>query len=110
MKSLVYLVTEQWWPPGKSEEVGKVFIEAYQQFPDDKSISKPIVQSAVWPAEQLMHSISVYSIQSGKVKEAMDIAYNRLLMFANAIEGWRYEINIAYDAVDAMSLIGLKPP
>jgi hypothetical protein len=58
----------------------------------------------------MMHSISVYSIQQGKVKEAMDIAYNRLLLFAKAIEEWRYEINIAYDAVDAMALIGLKAP
>ena len=110
MKNLVYLVTEQWWPPGKSEEVGKTFIEAFQQFPEDRSISKPIVQSAVWPSDQLMHSISVYSIQPGKVKEAMDIAYNRLLLFAKEIDGWRYEINIAYDSVDAMSLIGLKAP
>lgn len=110
MKSLVYLVTEQWWPPGKSEEVGKTFVEAFQQFPEDRSISKPIIQSAVWPSDQMMHSISVYSIQQGKVKEAMDIAYNRLLLFAKAIEEWRYEINIAYDAVDAMALIGLKAP
>ena len=40
----------------------------------------------------------------------MDIAYNRELLIAKAVEGWDYEINIAYDAVEAMGLIGLKAP
>ena len=107
---MVYIVTEQWWPPSKSEEVGKIYLEVMQKFPDDRSISKPVVQSAVLAEQEGMRSISVYSIQSGKVKEAMDLAYNRLLMLANAIEGWRYKVNIAYDLVEAMPLVGLQAP
>lgn len=109
MRNLVYIVTEHWWPPGKSEEVGKLYLEAMQKAPDDRSISKPVIQSAVWAVQAGMHSITVYSVQPGKVKEAMDIASNRLLILA-AIEGFRYQINIAYDLVEAMPLIGLKAP
>ncbi|MBY8989684.1 MAG: hypothetical protein KGD58_02935 [Candidatus Lokiarchaeota archaeon] len=106
----MYLVTEQWWPAGKSEEVGKAYQEAVAKFPEDRSLGKPLIPSAVWPSNGKMHSISVSSIKPGKVKEVMDIAYNRELLIAKAVEGWDYEINIAYDAVEAMGLIGLKAP
>ena len=109
MRNLVYIVTEHWWPPGKSEEVGKLYLEAMQKFPDDLYIIKPIIRSAVWPVQEGMHSINVSSIQPGKVKEAMDIAYNRFLILA-AVEEFRYQINIAYDLAEAMPIIGLKAP
>jgi hypothetical protein len=109
VKSLVYIVTEHWWPPGKSEEVGKLYLEVMQKFPDDKSIIKPVIQSAVWPVQEGMHSMTVASIKPGKVKEAMDLSSNRLILLA-AIDGFRYAINIAYDLIEAMPFVGLKAP
>lgn len=109
MENLVYMITEHWWPPGKSEEIGKIYLEVMQKFPDDRSIAKPIIQSAVWPVKKGMHSITVSSVQPGKVKEAMDLSSNRLLMLA-AVEGFQYQINVAYDLVEAMPFVGLKAP
>jgi hypothetical protein len=109
LKILVYIVTENWWPPGKSEEVGKLYIEAFQKFPDDTSISKPVIQAAAWAVKDGMHSITISAIEPGKVKEAMDIAYNRLLMFS-VIDGYRYVVHIAYNLIEAMPLIGLNAP
>ena len=106
---MVLMVTENWWPAGKSAEVGKVYLEAVKKYPDDKSIDKPIIRGAIWTTEEGMHSITVSSIKPGKVKESMDIAYNRELMLSS-IEGWRYEIHIAYDLAEAMPLVGLKAP
>jgi hypothetical protein len=57
-----------------------------------------------------MHSITVSSVQPGKVKEAMDLSSNRLLLIANDIEGFRYSINVAYDLVEAMPFVGLQAP
>ena len=110
MINLVYIITEHWWPPGKSEEVGKIYLEAMQKFPDDRTIVKPVIQSAVWPVQEGMHSITVSSVKPGKVKEAMDISTNRLLMLAAAIGGFRYQINIAYDLIEAMPFVGLQAP
>ena len=107
---MVYIITEHWWPPNKSEEVGKIYLEVMQKFPDDRSIAKPVVQSAVWPVEGGMHSMTVSTVQPGKVKEAMDMSSNRLLMLGTAIEGFRYTMNIAYDLVEAMPFVGLKAP
>ena len=109
MRNMVYIITEHWWPPGSSEQVGKIYLDVMKKFPDDKSISKPIIRSAVWPVCEGMHSITVSSVQPGKVKEAMDIAMNRLLALST-IEGFRYVVNIAYDLVEAMPFVGLQAP
>ena len=105
---MVLLVAEVWFPTGKAAEAGKLFLETMKKYPQDRSIAKRETQ-AIWAVKEGMHSISIYSIKPGKVKEAMDIAMNRLLMLSS-LEGSKYQINIAYDLVEAMPLIGLKAP
>lgn len=105
----VYIISEHWWPPGKSEEVGKLYLEAMQKFPDDRSIAKPVIQGAVWAVKKGMHSVTISSAQPGKIKEALDLSSNRLLVLAK-IEGFRYSINTAYDMIEAMPFVGLKAP
>ena len=80
-----------------------------KKFPDDKSIVKPILRSALWAEKKGMHGLSVYSIKPGKVKEAMDLETNRNLMLSS-VEGFVYITHIAYDLVEAMSIVGLTPP
>ena len=105
----MYMVTENWFPAGKSAEVGKVYLESMKKFPDDKSIVKPIVRSALWAAKEGMHGLGIYSIKPGKVKEALDLETNRNLMISS-IEGYVYIIHIAYDLVEAMPFVGLAAP
>ena len=104
------IVTQHWWPHGASSKVGKIYLEAMKKYPDDKTISKPILRSAIWAIKDGSFSITVSSIQSGKVKESMDLAMKRLLMLAESIDGFKYEIHIAYDLVEGMPLIGLAAP
>jgi hypothetical protein len=110
VRKMVYIITEHWWPPGKSEDIGKSYLEAMQKFPDDRSIAKPIIQSAVWTTRFGMHSITVNEAKPNKVREAMDIASNRLLMIANVVEGFQYEIHVAYTLVEAMPFVSLTAP
>ena len=109
VKRMVLLITENWWPSGKTEEVGKKYLEAVKKYPDDRSISKSILRGAIWTTDEGMHSITVDSIKPGKVKEAMDNATKQELVMSS-IEGWKYNIHIAYDLAEAMPLIGLKAP
>jgi len=106
---LVYIVIESWWPHGKSEQVGKLYLEVMKKYPDDKSVAKPVIRSAIWSEQEGMHGIVISSVQPGKVKEAMDLSFNRLLMLA-PVEGYRFELHIAYDVIEALPLIGLKAP
>ncbi len=107
---MVLIVTQHWWPHGQSEKVGKVYLDVMKKFPDDRTISKPILRSAIWAVKDAMFSTTISSIQPGKVKESMDLAMKRLLMMSESIDGFKYEINIAYDLVEGMPLIGLAAP
>jgi hypothetical protein len=106
----MYIVTQHWWPHGVSTKVGKVYLEVMKKFPNDKTIAKPVVPSAIWNEKEGTFSTTIDAIQSGKVKEAMDLAMNRLMMLAESIDGFRYEIHIAYDLVEGMPLVGLAAP
>ena len=104
------IVTQHWWPHGVSTKVGKIYLEVMKKFPDDKTISKPVVQSAIWNEKEGTFSTTIGAIQPGKTKEAMDLAMKRLLMLAESIEGFKYEIHIAYDLIEGMPLVGLAAP
>jgi hypothetical protein len=104
------LVTQHWWPHGQSAKVGKEYLNVMKKFPDDKSISKPILRSAIWSLKDGMFSTTISAIQPGKTKEAMDIAMNRLLMLAESVDGFKYEVHIAYDLVEGMPMVGLAAP
>jgi hypothetical protein len=106
---MVYLVAETRYPANKAGEVGKKYLEVMKKYPQDKSISKPIIPSAIWVTHEGIHGLVVYSIMPGKVKEAMDMANNRLLMLST-IEGVRYDVRIAYELAEALPLIGLSAP
>jgi len=57
-----------------------------------------------------MFSTTISAIQPGKVKESMDLSTKRLLMMSESIDGFKYELHIAYDLVEGMPLIGLTAP
>ena len=106
----MYIIIEAWWPAGKSEEVGKIYLNAMKKFPNDKTISKVIVPAAVWSVKDGMHSIVIDSAKPGKIQEAMTLAVNRPLIISQSVEGYQFQMNIAYDLVEAMPLVGLKAP
>ena len=103
------IVTQVWYPASKAPEIGKLYLEVMKKFPNDKTISKTMVQGAVRTIKEGIHNIVIYAIKPGKVKEAMDLAQNRLLMLG-AIDGFKYETYIAYEISEAMPLIGLQAP
>ncbi|MFX0058350.1 MAG: hypothetical protein ACFE85_14805 [Candidatus Hodarchaeota archaeon] len=104
------IVTQHWWPHGQSAKVGKIYLEVMKKFPDDKTISKPVLRSAIWALKDGMYSTTISAIQPGKVKDSMDLAMKRLLMMAESVEGFKYEVHIAYDLVEGMPLVGLAAP
>ena len=104
---MVVIVTESWWPATRSAEVAKLYLETMKKYPDDNSVAKRVGLGAIWAVKEGMHNITIYSIKPGKIKEAMDLSTKRLLMLSS-IEGFKYQINIAYDVVEAMPLVGQK--
>jgi len=107
---MVLIVTQTWYPASQAEKAGKVYLEAMKKFPDDRALGKPILRSAIKITKEGLHGIAVFSVKEGKIKEAMDLAVNRLLMFSNAIEGLKMSMDTYYDLVEAMPFVGLAAP
>jgi hypothetical protein len=107
---MVLLISQTWYPASQAEKAGKAYLEALQKYPDDRTIGKPILRSGVKIEKEGIHGISVYSVNEGKFKKAMDLAVNRMLILGNAIEGIRMSIDTYYDLTEALPFVGLKAP
>ena len=106
---MVYIIVVLTYPPHLADEIGKTYIEVMGKVPDDRSISKPVVRAAVEATMEGMKVTAIYDVKAGKIKEALDLATNRMLIFAK-IKGLRYSLNTAYDATEAMGLLGMTAP
>ena len=107
---MVLIVTQTWYPVSQAENAGKAYLEAMKKYPVDRSLTKPIVQSAVKIEKDGIHGIAISSVKEGKVKEAMDLITKRLLIMAKGIENLRTSMDVYYDLAEAMPIVGLTAP
>ena len=103
-------MTTVWFPHAKASEVGKLFIEASKKFPEDKSLSKRLLNNAVAATKEGYKVVVADEIKEGKLKEYLAQANKELLFFAKGIEGYKYQIEVMSSVIEAMDIIGLKPP
>jgi len=103
------MVTEVWYPPGTESKAGKKYLEVMKKYPDDKSISTPVVPFMVNTTRNGTHTMSIYQVKRGMWEKATDLATKRMLEFS-VIEGIRYEIRSYLTAPEAMANINLEMP
>ncbi len=106
---MVYIKVESIYPPHLADEVGKAFIDAMGKFPDDRTIYKPVVRAAVETTTDGFRVTAFYDVKPGKIRKALDLASNRMLIFAK-LKGFKYAITTAYNDIEAMKFIGLAAP
>ncbi|MFW9824723.1 MAG: hypothetical protein ACFFE4_17405 [Candidatus Thorarchaeota archaeon] len=107
---MVLIVSQTWYPASESEKAGKTYLELLKKYPEDHSITKPILRAALKVTKEGIHAISVGAVQEGKFKEAMDMAVNAMLFNSERIEGIKTTIDVYYDLVEAMPFVGLAAP
>jgi len=107
---MVLIVTQTWYPVSQAENAGKAYLEAMKKFPQDRSLTKPILQSGVKIEKEGLHAIAISAVKEGKVKEAMDLISKRLLILARGVEDIKMSMDIYYDLPEAMPLVGLSAP
>ncbi len=106
---MVLIMINSWFPPGKSAEIGKKYIEIMKKYPRDKSLYKVVLDVGVRATKDGMNSISMLEVKEGKFKESMEIVSKRQLMLSE-IEGYSYETNVFMSGTEAMPLVGLAMP
>lgn len=102
----MYIITTSVYPNEKTKEVGEMYLKCMTKYPDDKSISTPLIPAAVRGTPKGIKVINAYEVKKGKFEEAHAIAVNRLVMFRD-IPGFRYSIKTFLSVEEAMTAIGM---
>jgi len=105
---MVIIVVESIIPHEKASEAGKKWLEVTKKFPPDRSVSKQLF-IAIRPSSRGMISLGAWEVKDGKEKEALVRTNESMLMFTE-IPGYKYSIKTFLSAVEAMGIVGLKPP
>jgi len=102
----MYLVTTSLYPTDKAKEVAEVYLKCIVKYPDDNSVSIPIVPVAARGTFQGIKTMVIYEAKKGKLEEAMDIAVKRLAMFHD-IPGYRYSLKTFMTLEEGLKLLGM---
>jgi hypothetical protein len=101
-----YMIARTWYPPSKSDEIGKKYLEVIEKYPPDESIAKTVVPAAIKSSQEGLESIMIDEVERHKVGDAYRRAIRMMIEFRN-IEGFRYEVKIWSTVEEALDVMGL---
>jgi hypothetical protein len=104
-----YIVVIARFPLNKGTETAEKYIDERKAFPPDKSLVKELVQNAIKVDKDKIRSIYIAEVKEGKLNEALTRQQNAMIMYHD-IEGYEYTIDVCFKVVEAMGMIGMKPP
>ncbi len=90
------------FPPESASAVGQRFLEA-APVPDFMNLKGPYVKGKKLDGIQ---ALEVYELENSKVAEGLDFVTNRCVAYFG-IPNYRYEINVFFEAAEALTMIGL---
>ncbi len=106
---MVYIFVTVRFPGHKAPEVAKAGFQARKKYPEDESIGKYVIQSAILTSDQGSKSVSILEPKEGKVRDAMIWTAKRYYSYG-LIEGVvvYYEIGSTFD--EALEIAGIQRP
>jgi len=107
---MVIVMTTVWLPHAKASKAGKVYLEALKKFPEDRSLSKNLLNNAVVATKEGYKIVIADEIKEGKLKEYIALSNKQLIFFAESIEGYKYQIEVMSSLVEAMAVLGVELP
>ncbi|MFX0072925.1 MAG: hypothetical protein ACFFAO_17750 [Candidatus Hermodarchaeota archaeon] len=104
-----YIVVTARFPLNKGTEAAEIYIEERKAFPPDRSLIKELVPNAIKVDNDKIRSLYIAEVKDGKLNEALTRQQNAMIMYHD-IEGYEYTIDVCFTVVEAMGMIGMKPP
>ena len=110
MKSIPYLFTYNIFPPDQAENISKAYLKVLKE---DRAalrpLAKEIIANAVKATEEGISVISVHDVKEGKLEECLAVQQKQLLVYHN-IPGYRYRMEVRFNVVEAIEMLGMKIP
>ena len=106
---MVYIIVTGWFPVQKGIEVAKKYVEERKKNPLDRSLGKVILDSALRVVKGKVKAISISKVKEGKLDEALIRTQNDMVAY-HELEGYKYTIEVLFDVVEALEMVGIKAP
>ena len=105
---MVLIVITALFPHDKANDVAKKYIAISKKYPPDPSLGKDLT-TALKVTKEGIKSLFVGEVAKGKVEKYFARATKIQQEYAS-IEGFRYEIEMFMDLVEALAVVGMKAP
>ena len=102
---MIRILINVWYPVEKSDDVGRKFLEVEKVFPFPPVI-KPAVAWETWATKSGLKGSGIFEVKTKDFEEGINYFTRRLTMFAEAIEGYRFEIAASVSSKKGRELIG----
>ena len=96
------IVADISFPQESAGEVGKRFLES-DAVPDFMALKGPFVKGRKTDG---IHVLEIYELDNAKVVKGLEFVTNRCVKYFG-IPGYIYEVNVYFEAAEALSMIGL---
>ena len=70
---MVLILVHTWFPHAVSADVGKAYLEVMKKYPEDRSLSKPVLTVAVKATKDGFKGLSIDDIKDGKIKQTITV-------------------------------------
>ena len=105
---MVLIVVTAWFPHDKANAVGKKYVDLAKKYPPTPELGTNLT-TAVKVTKDGIKTLSIAEVVKGKVEQYVSHATKYQQEFAG-IEGFRYEIEMFMDVIEALAVVGMKPP
>lgn len=95
------IVTNMSFPPERASEVGKRFLETVP-VPDFMTLKGPYIKGR----KNGIEAVELFELDNSRLAEGFSYATSRCVTYFG-IPNYRYEINVFFEAAEAMQMIGL---
>ena len=107
---MVYIMSTTWFPSQQAKAFGNKVIEGRKKYPDDKTLMKRIFLGGVSASEEGIRVITINEVVKGQIEKALARMSEVAIWYAEAIDGYKYKIEVLMSAAEAMGIIGLQMP
>ena len=102
---MIRILINVWYPVEISEDVGKKYLEVEQTFPFPPVI-KPAIAWETWATKSGLKGSGIFEVKTENFEEGINYFVRRLTMYAEAIEGYKFEIAASVSSKKGREMVG----
>ncbi|MFX0069622.1 MAG: hypothetical protein ACFFAO_00815 [Candidatus Hermodarchaeota archaeon] len=106
-----YVFVTSYLPYNKAAEIAKIWINTVKEYNSQvRGLRKELIPNAVKARKDHIEVVSVDEVEESNLGKFLQLVQNYMTKFHDTGEGYAYDIEVRFKAVEALEMIGLKMP